>query len=261
MTTRPKTSVVAAALFALAATAQIPLETSAFVTNGASRAHSIIGDSPRHSTHSLSSDVNVAAPCTSNDDEIAVKEQLGYLPTNFVKVTSRSAVGKKPVAIQTYPLNGGATRRKSNAKGELTPFPTLYWLCCPEISRAVADLERRGYVAAFEERLRSKEHYVEQYIAAHNAYAEERWESLTVEDRDMLQQVPSRETSEHNSSVTEGMVTMIQNSGIGGRAKPFEPCVKCLHSHYAHYRSGGNLNVVGKWTDDMLREQFPELDL
>ena len=55
---------------------------------------------------------------------------------------------------------------------------------------------------------------------------------------------------------------MIRNSGIAGRKPPFEASIKCLHSHYAHYRSGGaEVNIVGKWVEDLLLENFPELDL
>eukprot|EP00533_Pseudo-nitzschia_delicatissima_P001977 CAMPEP_0116082216 /NCGR_PEP_ID=MMETSP0327-20121206/2614_1 /TAXON_ID=44447 /ORGANISM="Pseudo-nitzschia delicatissima, Strain B596" /LENGTH=112 /DNA_ID=CAMNT_0003573007 /DNA_START=334 /DNA_END=668 /DNA_ORIENTATION=+ len=73
-----------------------------------------------------------------------------------------------PVAIQTYPLNGGAKRRQNKAKlpanqnedqSEETksvvqsPFPTLFWLTCPDISKAVANLERRGFVQIIEDEL------------------------------------------------------------------------------------------------------------
>lgn len=201
-----------------------------------------------------------------SDDEDAVREQLGYLPSNFVRVTSYTSVGKQPVAIQTYPLNGGAVRRKVKAKGDLTPFPTLYWLANAEISRAVAELERRGFVGVLEERLRSDESFVEDYIAAHKMYAEERWQSLTNQDRVMLEGAEAAEQSGEgdsngNDEITSGMVRMIRSSGIAGRIPPFEPCIKCLHSHYAHYRSEGDINIVGKWVGELLLEEFPELDL
>lgn len=201
----------------------------------------------------------------SNEEE-AVREQLGYLPSNFVRVTSNTSVGEQPVAIQTYPLNGGAVRRKTKAKGDLTPFPTLYWLVNAEISRAVAELERRGFVGVLEERLRSDDSFVEDYIAAHKMYAEERWKSVTDHDLAMLEGAEAGEDSGEdsgysNDEITPGMVRMIKNSGIAGRIPPFEPCIKCLHSHYAHYRSGGEINIVGKWVGELLSEEFPELDL
>lgn len=201
-----------------------------------------------------------------SDDEEAVREQLGYLPSNFFRVTSYTLVGKQPVSIQTYPLNGGAVRRKTKAKGDLTPFPTLYWLANAEISRAVAELERRGFVGVLEERLRSDDSYVRDYIAAHQMYAKERWQSLTDHDHAMLVAAEAGEQGDEgdgcgNDKITPGMVRMIRNSGIAGRIPPFEPCIKCLHSHYAHYRSGGEMNVVGKWVGDLLLEEFHDLDL
>ena len=46
----------------------------------------------------------------------------------------------------------------------------------------------------------------------------------------------------------------------------YVPSVKCLHSHYAHYRSQDDteeskavINMVGKWTHELLVEQFPDL--
>mmetsp|Transcript_27118 Transcript_27118/g.78258 ORF Transcript_27118/g.78258 Transcript_27118/m.78258 type:complete len:295 (+) Transcript_27118:42-926(+) len=215
---------------------------------------------------SFSSDARACLDEESADEE-AVREQLGYLPSNYVRVTSYTSRGQQPVAIQTYPLNGGAMRRKTKAKGELTPFPTLYWLANAEISRAVAELERTGFVGVLEEKLRSKDSYVEDYIAAHQIYAHERWQSLTDQDRAMLEGAAEGNNEDRCSSndddvvVTPGMVLMIRNSGIAGRIPPFEPCIKCLHSHYAHYRSGGEANIVGRWVGDLLLEKFPELDL
>jgi hypothetical protein len=75
------------------------------------------------------------------------------------------------------------------------------------------------------------------------------------------------------------MRDMIRTSGVAGTdhrwvgpGEVFVPSVKCLHSHYAHYRSqlsrshdghGGDgrvvLNMVGKWTHELLLECFPEI--
>mmetsp|Transcript_6071 Transcript_6071/g.10905 ORF Transcript_6071/g.10905 Transcript_6071/m.10905 type:complete len:86 (+) Transcript_6071:3-260(+) len=58
-----------------------------------------------------------------------------------------------------------------------------------------------------------------------------------------------------------------------GGSNTFVPSVKCLHSHYAHYRSQlsndtGNdgtmeiaYNLIGRWTHELLVEQFPEIVL
>jgi len=188
-----------------------------------------------------------------------VERQLGYVPPNLVAVTSRTVRRNSPVALRTYPLNGGTIRRRSRSQGKLTPFPTLYWLSDPNICRAVADLERRGNVALLEKRLRLDPAYVKLHLAAHEDYARERWESLTVDDRAMLEDALTGKGEV--GGITAGMVEMIRSSGIAGRSRPFGPSIKCLHCHYAHYRSGGEDNIVGRWIDELLREEFPDLDL
>ena len=54
------------------------------------------------------------------------------------------------------------------------PFPTTYWLRCPDAVKAVARLEAAGWIARFNERERSDEPFADALAAAHHAYAEER---------------------------------------------------------------------------------------
>ena len=247
-----------------------------------------------------------------------VENQLGYLPPNYVGVSAwkKNAAGSShrsgvqidtsiingnttdeegqntimiPVAIQTYPLNGGAKRRQNKAKlpanqnedqSEKTksvvqsPFPTLFWLTCPDISKAVANLERRGFVQIFEDELNENPAMSQRLFSCHEEYAELRWRSLTEEDRNILK-------SSSNSSLTpslQRMRNMMECSGISGTnftdisswdsdyserlaaaaaaiatdesdnaetkneasvqlVVPKVPPIKCLHAHYAHYRS------------------------
>lgn len=61
-----------------------------------------------------------------------------------------------------------------------------------------------------------------------------------------------------------------EKEGLSGNNDNFVPSVKCLHSHYAHYRSQmsrsnvgedcatPSFNLVRKWTHDLLIEQFPD---
>jgi len=96
-----------------------------------------------------------------------VRRQLGYRPRNFVRVSARTTDGF-PIAIQTYPLEGGSRRRRNRAnrcllssgtedggnslaaKSPGTPFPTLHWLTHPEIRRAIGGLERKGCAKVIE---------------------------------------------------------------------------------------------------------------
>lgn len=186
-------------------------------------------------------------------DAILVRNQLGYLPPNYRQVSAWTEDGLSPVAIQTHPLNGGSPRRQRKASGGFeTPFPTLYWLTCPDISRAISDLERRGYVGILEERINSTPEKKTQFLDCHKYYAKDRWSCLTVQEKTFLEQDYSRR-----------MLDMLQFSGIAGANYTVHASVKCLHAHYAHYRSvqvkdgEPGFNPVGYWVHCLLLEQFP----
>lgn len=199
-----------------------------------------------------------------------------------------------PVAIQTYPLNGGAERRQ--AKSELgppsllpvnSPFPTLFWLTCPDIARAVADLESRGYIQMMEKELDQDPVLSRRLVDCHQEYASLRWESLADDDRNLL--LMSSSSSPHRHSLGR-MRTTMECSGIAGTnftpavdasASPGNgngdsavggvPPIKCLHAHYAHFRStalqemssftAGTINPVGEMIHAHLLREFPHLDL
>jgi hypothetical protein len=265
---------------------------------------------------------------TSVVEEDVVQKQLGYLPNNFVRVAAWNKLNE-PVAIQTYPLNGGAKRRQAKSKLVVqqqqqqqqessssssaaastavalplqqksvvqSPFPTLFWLTCPHISKAIADLEGRGYVKIFENELNLNPSLVNQLLCCHEEYALLRWQSLTEEDRNILMTTTTTSSSSSSSesrlstsSLTPSLqrmrnimelsgisgtnftdwryrdndqhhhndVTSLQNnsdndndSGDNNQQKKSKkssdtndihalkvPPIKCLHAHYAHYRS------------------------
>lgn len=214
-----------------------------------------------------------------NDDVVTEKDrediynQLGYVPTNLMSVAARRGGGiNTPLVLKTYPLNGGAKRRKAKAVGDLTPFPTLYWFCCNEVGKAISELERRGFVGELEKRLCNDPEMFEKFIRSHDSYAEERWNSLSFDHQQYI--------FKH-----DGMVKIIRYSGIADSDYELfttskRPSIKCLHSHYAHYRGqmgnkhssqlvenseGANLiddiNIVGLWVDELLTQEFPDLIL
>jgi hypothetical protein len=189
---------------------------------------------------------------SSGKSEIAaVEQQLGYVPPNFVKVTSWTS-GGDPVAIQTYPLDGGAPRRQRKVSSAVgTPFPTLFWLCNAKIGRAIGDLERTGHVSILQERLSNDPEKAKLFRQAHDDYAEERWLSLTPEHRESLEQYH------------DGMRVMLQESGVSGTdyREVRVPNIKCLHAHYAHYRSSANGNIVGQWVNELLVKEGTDLHL
>ncbi len=210
----------------------------------------------------------------SERDEEEILEQLGYIPSNLVSIAARRGGDlKTPLVLKTYPLNGGASRRKRKAEAEGTPFPTLFWFCCKDVGKAIADLERRGFVKKLEERL-LEPGMLQKFVKSHDNYAKERWDSLSYE---------------HQQYVTRngGMVQILRNSGIAGTdyesfLASKNPSIKCLHAHFAHYRAqieqystkeGTNgkedkkiddiegINIVGLWVDDLLRTEYPDLIL
>lgn len=202
-------------------------------------------------------------------DQEAIRQQLGYLPPNFLAVSARNGDGS-PVAIKTYPLDGGAPRRQAKAARSLsesisvgTPFPTLYWLTCPSIATAIAKMERNGYVGMLEEKLKTDSLMIDRLFCCHKEYARERWECLSLDDRNLLTQT--------ESSSVHRMRVMLESSGIAGTNTTTltqngskQPAIKCLHAHYADYRSAGQgrtENPVGRMVHEILADQFPLVSL
>lgn len=200
---------------------------------------------------------------TEKDSDI-IREQLGYIPDNLVSVSAKSSSGI-PIALKTYSLNGGASRRKAKAMNEYTPFPTLYWHCCPKLANAISSLEGQGYISVFEEKLMNDPEAAKDFIKCHEGYALERWNSLTEDDQSWV------------LNQSEKIQFYVRHSGISGTDfSSFlnaEGCVaqisiKCLHTHYAHYRSQKEnddcnypLNIVGLWTHELLARNMNMLDL
>ncbi|KAL3822567.1 hypothetical protein ACHAXA_007678 [Cyclostephanos tholiformis] len=262
----------------------------------------------------------------SPDDERALMEQLGYVPPNVCCVSARSggengdgdhstttvvdtSIGGagRPIAIKSYPLlvqlhdyivdANVLDDTDDDDLAHRIPFPTLYWLSCPHVSRAISELERGGYVRIFQRRLEDDDSGLlgAGWWACHGAYADERWDALSARDREWL----LREDAllgggggGEDHKRRRSMMEMIRTSGVagtdhnswggtrsgggggGGGGTASVPSVKCLHSHYAHYRSqlsrcnAGDdndddenvvLNMVGKWTHELLLECFPEI--
>ena len=209
----------------------------------------------------------------SKDDINSIRRQLGYVPPNLIKVSARRENGQ-PLALQTYPLNGGAAarRQENSKKKKIIPFPTLYWFCCPDVGRAIADLERTGHVNILQQKLESNPNYIERWYQNHDTYAEQRWMSLTDEHKAMLSSSTSNSDDVLTPQTCERMRQMLQESGIAGiyynRKETNVPSIKCLHANYAHYRScikdtnlPSHLNIVGEWTHELLQELYPDLML
>jgi exopolyphosphatase / guanosine-5'-triphosphate,3'-diphosphate pyrophosphatase len=141
-------------------------------------------------------------------DVIAVREQLGRDPTTTFAVVARCS-GGHPLVIRNHPLD---------ADGK--PFPTLYWLTCPEAVKRVSGLESEGWIDRLEGELGPE------IEAAHERYAKERGDVLP----------ESREWG-----------------GVGGTRRG----LKCLHAHYAYHLGGGD-DAVGRWVAERVEPVHEE---
>ena len=137
-------------------------------------------------------------------DLAAVREQLGREPTIAFEVVAR-CTGGHPLVI-----------RNATRDDEGHPFPTTYWLTCPEAVKVVSRLESEGAVARLNQQYDTVAGFAAQVDVAHEAYALERAET----DPDAGAW-----------------------GGVGGTRRG----LKCLHAHYAYHLSGGE-DPAGAWT-------------
>lgn len=108
------------------------------------------------------------------------------------------------------------------------PFPTVYWLTCPDAVKAVSRVESSGAIASLNERAESDAAFGEALEAAHRAYANER----------------------------DGMLADDEPRAAGGVAGT-RAGIKCLHAHYAYYLAGGQ-DPVGSWTAGKVEPIHPQ---
>ena len=132
-----------------------------------------------------------------------VAEQLGRAPTVPFTVVARCP-GGHPLVIRNAPVD---------ERGD--PFPTTFWLTCPDAVRAVSRLETEGWISRLNERLEADPGFAEAVAHTHAEYARER-----------ARDDPGAE----------------RHGGVGGTRKG----LKCLHAHYANHLAGGD-DVVGAW--------------
>ncbi len=98
----------------------------------------------------------------SEADEQIVTAQLGRQPRGAVAVAWRCPCGR-PGVVRTAP-------RLPNG----VPFPTTYYLTCPNAVKACSTLEGSGLMAEMAARLATDADLAERYEAAHRAYLADR---------------------------------------------------------------------------------------
>ncbi len=165
----------------------------------------------------------------SEADYEAVKCLLGRSPRGLQAISVRDTTGS-PVVIQVSPLV------------DKKPFPTLFWLVDKRLNYAIDQLEARGVIAQFQERIDESEALQESMNGDHRAY---------IALRDQLM------SSEQKAEVEKlGYTTVFQRRGIGG-IENFSR-IRCLHTYYAAHLVVAN--TVGALVDDYWQGENKHFD-
>ncbi len=141
----------------------------------------------------------------SLEDRAVIAKQLGRRGRALLGVARRCAHGY-PQVLVVHPVVEGK------------PFPTIYWLSCPFLSRQIAHLEASGMIVRIEKQLQSDASLAAMVVSAHLSYIRDRRSLLTEADRQSLER--------------KKMMHSLTQRGIGGIAEFSR--VKCLHLHVAH---------------------------
>ena len=150
------------------------------------------------------------------EDLGVVARQIGRAPRGVDGVAHRCRFGR-PQVVLVHPVVDG------------DPFPTLFWLTCPHLRRAVSALESDGWVARLEDAVRGDDRLRVELEQAHRTYVDLRSARLSIEDRASL--------------AKRGVLRGLLEKGIGGTADLGR--IKCLHVHVAHALAGGE-NPIGR---------------
>ncbi|MGA5301423.1 DUF501 domain-containing protein [Nucisporomicrobium flavum] len=133
----------------------------------------------------------------SETDLEIVAEQLGRRPRGTRAVAHRCPCGN-PDVVETEPrLDDG------------TPFPTMFYLTCPQATAACSRLESAGVMRDMQERLSTDPELAQRYRAAHEDY---------LARREAVRHVPE--------------IEKVSAGGMPDR-------VKCLHVHLGHALAAG----------------------
>ena len=150
--------------------------------------------------------IDASEPSAADLEVVAC--QLGRTPRGVMRIAHRCPCGL-PDVVQTMPrLPDG------------TPFPTLYYLTCPQASAAMSRLEAAGAMRAMTAGLRSDSRLAERYAAAHRDYL-------------------ARRTRAAHQAGQEPLPAGTQSAG------GMPDRVKCLHALAAHALAVPGVNPLG----------------
>lgn len=152
-------------------------------------------------------DIKLVSPCGSpatEADLAQMAQDLGRVPRGVWAIGARDREGMPLVAVTMPRLDDG------------TPFPTLFYLTSPELTKACSTLEAEHFMEELAERLRDDVDFGAAYARAHDDYLRRR--------------------------ACLGDVPEIENFSAGGMPDR----VKCIHAVVAHSLAvGPGVNPAG----------------
>lgn len=150
-------------------------------------------------------------PFPTAEQEQLVEKYLGRRPAGKYRVAVSDELNR-PLVLQVPPLIDG------------TPFPTVFWLCCPKLKKQIDRLEASGLVKKWEQRLQEDPQLLQSVQNDHERYRNYRFAMLSQEDI---------ESCDNPNKIKD-----LKEKGIGGVQKWTQ--IRCLHMHYAHHLVHGN---------------------
>lgn len=158
----------------------------------------------------------------SEQDHKVIVTQLGREPRGVLGVPLRCSYGY-PQIIANRPIN-------CEEEG-VKVFPTVFWLTCPYLKKAVSQLESEGVISEIEIKIAEDPDFAAAVEQNHVDHAELRQELL-----------PAGVQESFAKNFPKEYQVLIK-TGVGGiRARDG---VKCLHAHFADYLVEGK-NVIGE---------------
>ena len=75
-----------------------------------------------------------------------ILKQLEYVPQNIIEVAAFSHDNENPLVLKCYPLTIHDRKGRFSVKliANPIPFPTIFWMSCPELSARIGHLEAAG---------------------------------------------------------------------------------------------------------------------
>lgn len=139
----------------------------------------------------------------------------------LIQAMGRELKGEFTIARRTHEGRPQVLRVPPIVEGR--PFPSLYWLCCPQLKKEIDHLEARGLIKELEQRIPHDSTLRVALVQDHKRYQQERNELLEAQLK----------TLQKEHYPTESMLKDLSIKGIGGLEDWSR--IRCLHMHYAYH--------------------------